>query len=138
MRIEFANRDAVILPLFACGWGYAKPGCKLHQTARAHDLTPVSSYFGANPTEAAPWFAVAEALANICELQKVLQANPGCVCDADCSLRDLGAMEQILREAPCEGFRLSILTHQEQRAIGYDPSQTEKQAMPLQITNEHG
>jgi hypothetical protein len=130
MRIQFESGEAVILPLFACGWGYANAGCKLHQTARDHQWTPVCNFFASREAEGTTWFSVEEALASVRGLQAILKQSPGCVCDAECSLRDLHAIENTLSQAPVGRFRLSILSHQEQQALAATAAPGESNSFP--------
>jgi len=101
----------VVVPLEACGWGYANSGCKLHATARRCDLPQVCDFFapkGSGP-EGLPWFPVGEGLASVRGLLVELGRTPESVCDAGCSTRDLRAIEQVLGSAPSGRFRLGIV-----------------------------
>jgi hypothetical protein len=117
MRVAFEGRAAVVIPLHACGWGYANPGCKLHRAAARCGVPRLCDFFA--PRGAAgdlPWFPVADGLASIAGLRAELGERPGSVCDAGCSLRDLAELERVLRAAPAGRFRLSIVRHGEQPA----------------------
>jgi len=110
MRISFEGEHAgVVIPLDACGWGYANSGCKLHKVAAGHQLPRVCDFFATKDSEESPWFPVAEGLASVRGLRAALRQSPESVCDAECSRRDLAEIERVLQAAPTGRFRLSIL-----------------------------
>ncbi len=117
MRIDFEGVDApVVIPLLACGWGYANSGCKLHQTAARCGVPRICDFFPAKDGEAiSPWFPVSAGLASIAGLRAELHERPQSVCDADCSLQDLAELERVLLASPSHRFRLSILRTCEQQ-----------------------
>ena len=117
MRISFEGDHAeVILPLYACGWGYTNSGCKLHRAAARRGVSRVCDFFAPRGSEELPWFPVAAGLASVRGLQAELERAPESVCDADCSVRDLAELERVLLAAPSDRFRLSILRKSEQTA----------------------
>jgi len=118
MRVSFEGEVAtIVIPLRACGWGYANAGCKLHKTASRCGVPRVCDFFTPKDhTGALPWFPVSAGLENIAGLVAELAERPKSVCDSGYSLPDLTELERTLRAAPASRFRLSILTHAEQDA----------------------
>ena len=114
MRVVFEGDHAeVVIPLHACGWGYANPGCKLHRVAVRCGLPRVCDFFAPRGTGDQPWFPVADGLASVRGLLAELRRSPGSVCDAECSARDLLEIERVLSAAPAGRFRLGILLKSE-------------------------
>jgi len=110
MRISFEGDSAeVVIPLHACGWGYANPGCKLHKAAVRCGVARVCDFFAPKGLDELPWFPVADGLASVRGLQAELRQSPESVCEAGCSTRDLTELERVLSAAPTGRFRLSIL-----------------------------
>ena len=111
MRITFEGDHAeVVVPLEACGWGYANAGCNLHQPARRCDLPRVCDFFAPRGTSPGvlPWYPVSDGLSSVRGLMIELDRSPESVCDAGCSTRDLQAIERALAAAPATRFRLTI------------------------------
>ncbi len=117
MRIAFeGDHDEVVIPLHACGWGYANSGCKLQQVAARCQVPRVCDFFAPKGSDELPWFPIADGLASVRGLQAELLRSPESVCDADCSVRDLAELDRVLSAAPSGRFRLSILRMREPMA----------------------
>ena len=113
MRISFEGDDSgVVIPLHACGWGYANSGCKLHKAAERCGAPRVCDFFAPRDLAELPWFPVEDGLASVRGMRAELRRSPGSVCDADCSERDLAELERVLSVAPSARFRLEIVRKQ--------------------------
>ena len=119
MRVSFEGEgNEVVIPLHACGWGYANQGCKLHRAAVRCGVPRLSDFFAPKGTGLTPWFPVVDGLESVRGLRAELGSEPSSVCDVECSLRDLNELERILTAAPSERFRFSIVRKDEQVSWG--------------------